>query len=160
MGDFFDPTADTEECVTRCLSLTQPWATLVAIGAKKYETRSWSTSHRGWVAIQASKGFPVDCRELCDIEPFRCALMHKDARCETWADLPLGQVIAICRVTECILTNRWTPPEESDEYAFGNYGPNRLAWKLENVRRIKPFAAKGSLSIWKLPRPITPADWL
>lgn len=31
----------------RGLSLTQPWATLVAIGAKKIETRSWTTTYRG-----------------------------------------------------------------------------------------------------------------
>lgn len=42
----------------KALSLTQPWATLVAIGAKKIETRSWSTSYRGPVAIHASKGYP------------------------------------------------------------------------------------------------------
>lgn len=159
MADLLDPTADTEQCVTRCLSLTQPWATLVAIGAKKYETRSWGTSFRGWLAIQASKGFPNDCRELCFEEPYKEVLV-REGGIKILRDLPLGQVIAICKVTECILTNRWTPPEDSNEYAFGNYGPDRVAWKLEDVRRIKPFDAKGSLSIWKLPRPITPADWL
>lgn len=29
------------------ISLWQPWATLMAIGAKTIETRSWSTRHRG-----------------------------------------------------------------------------------------------------------------
>ena len=40
----------------KLLSLWEPWATLMAIGAKKIETRSWATSYRGWLAIQASKG--------------------------------------------------------------------------------------------------------
>ena len=31
----------------KALTLTQPWATLVAIGAKRIETRSWSTRYRG-----------------------------------------------------------------------------------------------------------------
>ena len=31
----------------KALSLTQPWATLVAMGAKRIETRSWATSYRG-----------------------------------------------------------------------------------------------------------------
>ena len=48
--------------VTRCLSLIQPWATLVAIGAKKVETRSWKTPYRGWLAIHASKAFPKDAQ--------------------------------------------------------------------------------------------------
>src|SRR6266446_8164646 len=32
----------------------QPWATLIALGAKRIETRSWSTSYRGPLAIHAS----------------------------------------------------------------------------------------------------------
>src|SRR5205085_11846598 len=40
----------------KALSLLQPWATLVIIGAKTIETRSWSTSYRGTLMIHASKG--------------------------------------------------------------------------------------------------------
>lgn len=146
-----------EFSVTVALSLTQPWATLVAIGEKKYETRSWGTSYRGWIGIHASKGFPVDCRELCAIEPFRRSLLF--GRYEAWADLPTGHLLAVARLTDVLLTNRWTPPENSDEYAFGNYGPGRLAWKLEAVRQLRePIQMKGALSIWKMPRPITLAD--
>ena len=42
----------------KALTLTQPWASLVAIGAKRIETRSWSTPYRGLLAIHAAKGFP------------------------------------------------------------------------------------------------------
>jgi hypothetical protein len=38
------------------LTLTQPWATLVAIGAKRIETRSWPTRYRGLLAIHAGAG--------------------------------------------------------------------------------------------------------
>jgi hypothetical protein len=37
----------------RCLTLTQPWATLVAVGAKQVETRNWSTRYRGRLAIHS-----------------------------------------------------------------------------------------------------------
>jgi hypothetical protein len=47
------------------ISLTQPWATLLAGGEKRQETRSWSTSVRGFVAIHAAQTFPRQCRELC-----------------------------------------------------------------------------------------------
>ena len=30
----------------KALTLTQPWATLVAIGAKRIETRIWRTDYR------------------------------------------------------------------------------------------------------------------
>ncbi len=40
----------------KALSLLQPWATLVVIGVKQIETRSWSTAYRGPLLIHASKG--------------------------------------------------------------------------------------------------------
>lgn len=39
----------------RCLSLWEPWGTLIARGDKTCETRSWSTSHRGPMAIATAK---------------------------------------------------------------------------------------------------------
>jgi hypothetical protein len=36
----------------KALTLHQPWATLVALGAKQIETRSWPTRHRGLVPEQ------------------------------------------------------------------------------------------------------------
>ncbi len=40
----------------KTLSLLQPWATLVVMGIKQIETRSWSTAYRGPLLIHASKG--------------------------------------------------------------------------------------------------------
>src|SRR4051812_42520238 len=51
-----------EARAVKVLSLTQPWASLVAIGAKQIETRSWRTHYRGPLLIHASAGFPGECR--------------------------------------------------------------------------------------------------
>src|SRR5215212_7218280 len=40
----------------KVLSLLQPWASLVVMGLKKIETRSWQTSYRGELLIHASLG--------------------------------------------------------------------------------------------------------
>src|SRR5690348_17556570 len=53
----------------KALTLTQPWASLVAIGAKRIETRSWSTSYRGPLAIHAAKGFPKSAQEFTQVPP-------------------------------------------------------------------------------------------
>jgi activating signal cointegrator 1 len=39
----------------KAISICQPWATLIVIGAKRFETRSWKTDYRGILAIHASK---------------------------------------------------------------------------------------------------------
>ena len=38
----------------KVLTLHQPWASLVALGVKTIETRSWSTQYRGPLAIHAA----------------------------------------------------------------------------------------------------------
>lgn len=37
----------------KALTIHQPWAQLIALGVKTIETRSWSTRHRGAIAIHA-----------------------------------------------------------------------------------------------------------
>lgn len=39
----------------KAITIWQPWASLLACGAKKYETRSWATKYRGPIAIHAAK---------------------------------------------------------------------------------------------------------
>lgn len=152
--------------VTKALSLTQPWATLCAIGAKQRETRCWPTGYRGWIAIHAAKGFPRGCQDLCLEHPFDAPLRAAGYTMNVARSLPRGMVLAVARLTECVATRVWTPDEDSDEYAFGNYeaidsdnGKPRYSFKLEDLRRLRePFDCKGALGIWRLPRPITEAD--
>lgn len=42
----------------KALTLHQPWATLVAVGAKQVETRGWATRYRGPIAIHAGHRRP------------------------------------------------------------------------------------------------------
>ncbi len=42
----------------KCISLIQPWATLIIHGAKRFETRGWRTLYRGPLTIHASGCFP------------------------------------------------------------------------------------------------------
>ena len=44
----------------KAITLWQPWASLIACGAKKYETRSWATRYRGPIAIHAAKKYPAN----------------------------------------------------------------------------------------------------
>lgn len=38
----------------KAITVWQPWASLLACGAKQYETRPWTTSYRGPIAIHAA----------------------------------------------------------------------------------------------------------
>lgn len=51
----------------KAITIWQPWASLIALGVKTIETRSWSTDYRGPLAIHAAAtpagilGLPGDC---------------------------------------------------------------------------------------------------
>ncbi len=149
----------------KALTLTQPWATLVAIGAKRLETRSWTTTYRGPLAIHAAKTFPTWARGLCvpgpgfARSPFYDALraagvrgpVRDRRRCST-GDLPLGKIIAVCRLVD---VRRITSPEAlgcplgPDEFAFGDFTPGRYAWLLDQVTPLDPpVPARGAQGLW------------
>jgi hypothetical protein len=132
----------------KTLSLTQPWATLVAIGAKQFETRSWPTRYRGPLAIHASKGFPKDCRELCLEEPFLTTLHN--AGYPSWRELPTGVVLCTCILFGCGEVELLTRSISDTEAIFGDYSDGRYAWRLTNVEQLpEPIAAKGALGLWE-----------
>lgn len=125
----------------RCLSLWQPWASLCVIGAKRFETRHWSTLYRGPLLIHAAKKFTNDLRQTCLNEPFRAALKATDA---TLGDIPRGGVIGVVDLVAIWRTHDgpylFNGVERRDigaeEYAFGNYAEGRYAWELKNPRRF------------------------
>jgi hypothetical protein len=105
----------------KALTLTQPWAQLVALGAKGIETRSWKTDYRGDLAIHAAKGFPREAVLHCFEEPFRSVLQAAGIR--EPADLPLGAVIATAGLRD-VLRITWGPAwndglEPSEESMYG-----------------------------------------
>lgn len=130
------------------LTLWQPWACLIEIGAKPYETRAFPIPRRllgRRVAIHAAARPCFTCLDgetLDDIgEAFgRCGWNH-------W--LPRGCIVATAVLAESI------PAEKVKADSFGDYTPGRWAWRLEDVRPIIPhIAAKGRQQIgwdWTIP---------
>lgn len=152
----------------KAITLTQPWATLVAIGAKKIETRSWRTDYRGPLAIHAAKGWTRAVVKLAFSEPFRTILVQ--AGYKLFSLLPLGKVVATCELVSVIPTRQllanpvceWAGPDgrryrfelDDQEKAFGDYTPGRYAWLLADVRKLDvPVGARGALGLWEWTAP-------
>jgi hypothetical protein len=141
--------------------MTQPWASLVAIGENSIETRSWGTQHRGPLVIHAAKGFPRDARELCSLSPYRQVLArhgYADA-----SSLPLSAVIAVAELVDVMKFTRTSLREvrararagelPSHEADFGDFSPGRYGWVLKNVRALPvPVPVRGMLGLWEVPR--------
>jgi hypothetical protein len=133
-----------EDRTMRALSLTQPWASAIAMGLKRYETRSWSTRLRGDVCIHAAKGFPRFAQEFFE-DQMQEGLLLPDS------DLPRGAIIAVAEVTACLRTEEVFPTIERVERMYGNYEAGRFAFRLENIRVLsQPIFCRGALSFWSV----------
>lgn len=127
----------------KAITILQPWASLIACGAKRIETRSWSTKYRGPLTIHAGRTVPN-----MDFFPPReeKALWNEDTQ--------FGKVIAIAELVDCVEMTieriaAWRNTYGDDEIAFGHFEPGRYAWILANVRRIEPVPAKGRQRLWE-----------
>lgn len=133
------------------ISLWEPWASFVARGFKQWETRSWKTEYRGPLAIHAAQ----TTEELWS---YRFKLLdagvissHDDPDDfpKEDKDWPLGCIVAVCRLADCIPTEKVRPTQM--ERALGNYSPKRYAWILEDIKAVKPVAFRGAQGIRDLP---------
>jgi len=114
----------------KAISLWQPWATLMAIGSKRNETRSWPTSHRGPLAIHAAKKWDGHLKRLCTLPPYNEHLSKFDPD-----DLPRGAIVCVVNVIDCVKITDTNAPID-DENNFGDYTPGRFMWITNNVRRL------------------------
>lgn len=135
----------------KVLSLTQPWAQLIAVGAKQIETRSWYTAYRGPLLIHAAKGFPKWAKETCEEDEFRDALSGLLP-----SQLPTAAIVCRCELLACVKTDDVHKLRtvgivpHVQELKFGDYSEGRYAWGLRLIERFtEPIPALGKLGLWE-----------
>ncbi len=138
--------------VVKALSLWQPWASCIAEGLKQYETRDWSTSYRGLLAIHAA-------RRPCTTD---LQYLVRDQAEQLPNPLPLGVVVCLARLVDVLPTAQVSAEPgflDSLEYRLGDYTPGRYAWKLEVMQVYDPpIPASGSQGLWNWTPPIARTD--
>ena len=142
------------------LTLWQPWATLIAEGAKPVENRTWAPPIRirgQRIAIHAGKKFDQDLRHLCFTEVFadalrECGITHP-------AQLPTGALLGYVTLKDC---KRMAPAADEakrdprvteKERAFGDWSPGRFAWIADGERGLltKPLPMRGMQGLFNMP---------
>ncbi len=148
----------------KALTIYQPFASLLAVGAKKFETRSWKTSYRGRIAIHAgAKSFEAVMRmyfpigsDLDDGKKFAKEMQ----RFVNPSNLPLGAIVAVADLVSCWRMYRtgsvvfcmrngepFYPSER--EKLFGGWADGRFAWELQNVKLLdNPVKIVGHQGLW------------
>lgn len=148
----------------KALSLHQPWASLVALGVKNIETRSWATSYRGPLAIHAAKRKPDEGTGLTVPSP-----------------IPLGAVVATCVLVDVVpiveeipAPAQWREPwgvvtvepwliehywpgfgnpgsrYVGDQLPYGNFAVGRYAWLLDGIKALpEPVPVRGRQGLFE-----------
>jgi hypothetical protein len=120
----------------KALSIKQPWAQLIIIGAKKVENRSRRTSFRGRFAVHVSLK-PAPSEDV-DVEAIPRDL--REAVKRAWEhNASAGRVIGTVELVDCIR-------DSNSIWAIDNY----WHWVLRDPRpysRSRP--AKGHLGLWE-----------
>lgn len=156
----------------KAISIWQPWATAIVLGAKRVETRSKPTHYRGPIAIHASarkqKGellvhqcswhwngvlHPVFTGmggrlDLEDVLTFGAVIgFGRLCHCKPTHEFTLGEVDAIRQPAgDYDLTRAWTERQLGD-FSLGRYG-----WVIEYVEMFKnPIPFKGKQGFFEVP---------
>lgn len=133
------------------ISVWQPWASLIACGAKKVETRGWATPYRGELAIHASKRWTAAEREAAD-QLVALARFELDNRDLLAGELPRGAVVAIARLVDVRLMDQALIDQQTSlELELGGWSPGRYAWVLKDVQPLAvPFYMRGAQGIFEV----------
>lgn len=157
----------------KAISLWQPWASAIAVGAKSIETRHWSTHHRGPIAIHAAKRrVPQELIHIHShwnwqgaMRPLRWSFGNRFN--DDMNALGFGVLVAVCDLVDCRPTDSFTQAEldsrrrpngeTSDSYDWterqmGDFALGRFGWVLENIRRLsQPIHFVGKQGLFNVP---------
>jgi hypothetical protein len=141
------------------ISLWQPWASYVANGAKKIETRGKRTLYRGRLAIHAAKRYDSNQKRTHGRINMRLHDMKRDDLVVSGLTIPLGEVVALVDLVDVVeMTPEWIAARSPLELRLGNYRPGRWGWILKNVRPVTGVPLRGRQWLWALGREDT--DWI
>lgn len=142
------------------ISVWQPWASLLAHGIKRYETRSWAPSvaylGRSFAICSSKNDSGLNSYGTTEDGPQTPRIVAVRQLTERGVDimrLPFGKVVAIGTLVEAIRM----PPLESEEpgemeRALGDWTPGRWAWSFANVMPLpEPIDVTGKQGIFRLP---------
>lgn len=137
-----------------CLSIRQPWASLIIHGVKRIENRTWpapasligqriaihasasACQVRSWSDIFSGPPIPAD-ESVC---------VGLGLTLPPLATLPRGVIVGTVLLKGCKLYDELPPRLRADPFAE----PGGFCWLLAEPQRLdEPIACKGALRLWR-----------
>jgi len=140
-----EPLPTTLPARVKAITLWQPWASAMAAGLKRIETRGYPAERLGLrsgdlLAIHAAKR-PIPTDELAWWKEHGDTALTYDA-------LPHSAILCVVRYLESVRTGGWFMPSD-EEAAWGDYSDGRYGWLTEPCLTFtEPVPMKGAQCVW------------
>ncbi|MDX8563456.1 ASCH domain-containing protein [Elizabethkingia sp. HX WHF] len=139
----------------KALSIKQPWASLITLGIKPIENRTWRTNFRGRIYVHSSMNLPKDHWGLLSPEQYKQA-MDSLIDGKLREELHLGAIIGEVDIVDCVINHPSIWAEKSEGTFIGKTFYHKEGtkpiwnWVLANpVMYDEPILnVKGKLSLW------------
>jgi len=135
-----------------CLSMHQPWASLLVLGIKKVEGRSWNSGYRGrlWIASARREPTPFEIEEV------------EQQYCEVYGlprdQIPFPKEYATTALLGCVdmvdcLSNQEYQQQFIETGLSTEQNASAHCFLCENPRKlVLPGQISGDHKLWKMPR--------
>jgi len=132
----------------RALTLWQPWASLLAAGTKRHETRSWRIPPAllgTRIAIHAGAGNAPGRMITPELE----ALCNRTFGPHWRRTLPKGRILCTCTLAADLATEDAIADAHPDDVASGVWTPGRHAWLIADLQAVdRPEPVSGRQGVW------------
>lgn len=131
----------------KALTVSQPFASLIASGEKWIENRSWKTNYRGLLAIHAGVGTQYMPKKELARYPNGCIIAVGElAACVRLSEIKDRNMTIEARNRRIAGTERTWGDADWHPHAEGPY-----CWILDRVRRLnEPIKAVGKQGMWNI----------
>lgn len=127
----------------RAITLWEPYASLVALGYKRIETRSWATSYRGTLLIHAAK-HPLSYAQQ-ELLSYLKSSHNIDLK-----NFHFGCVVATCNLVNCVaMSDSFIKSQSPLEIAVGDWQVGRVAWIFSDIKIVNnSISVRGGQRLW------------
>jgi hypothetical protein len=131
--------ARANDQIERALTLTQPWAGLVASGIKRIENRPWKPAEH-----MIGRRFAIHASRECDLTTVEKLISMGIDDDPDWH--VLGAIVGVARVTGYVRSVDDLVGTDQERFWMGPF-----AFLLSDIQRLEtPVECKGALGFWGL----------
>ena len=134
----------------KCLSIRQPWATLIVHGFTSCHVRSWRSAYRGPLAIHASLKLDADALEL--FRRPRLRQLFDAAGYASLFEMPRGRILGVVELSECQALRDLAEGVLSEELNELDSRAGKFVWRLvQPWVLIEPIVLSARRGIFDIP---------